>query len=347
MNKTAQAQWPIITIMIPVRNEAKDITRLLDQLYDQDYPRDCLEIIVCDANSSDGTQARVINFKKTHQDINLLMLENPRLLSSAGRNLAIRNGRGEYFLLIDGHCHIPSRTLVKDAATIALQYHALVLGRPQPLNPPGISSFQQAVALARTSRLAHSQESMIYSSYEGWCSPISIGVMYHRSLFDQVGYFDEQFDAAEDLEFNYRLEKAGIRCYTSPKLAVCYYPRINFSSLYRQLYRYGYGRAHFIMKYPERATLETFVPAGFVLIHLMLLALSFFRHKLAKVWLLLSFVYGIALAAESIHINIKNKKKYYIKIPAIMATIHIGLGTGFLAGLWRWKRDKNYIIRNL
>jgi len=40
------AQWPLITVMIPVRNEVNNITRLLNQLYDQDYPRDLLEVIV-------------------------------------------------------------------------------------------------------------------------------------------------------------------------------------------------------------------------------------------------------------------------------------------------------------
>ncbi len=344
MSKSAQR--PFITVMIPVRNEAKDITRLLRQLYDQDYPRDRMEVIVCDANSSDGTKECITGFKEAHSDMNLLLLNNPHLLSSAGRNLAIRNGHGEYFLLIDGHCHIPNQSLIKNAVTIALENHALVLGRPQPLDPPGITLFQQAVALARTSRLAHSQESMIYSTYEGWCSPISIGVMYHRSLFDQVGYFDEQFDAAEDLEFNYRLEKAGIRCYTSPKLAVYYYPRKNLINLFWQLYRYGYGRAHFIVKYPERATLETFIPTVFVLFNLILLVLSPFRHFFKKVWILSFFTYSTALAANSIQINLKNKKKYYIKIPFIVATIHIGLGTGFLAGIWRWRREKGYSNRN-
>jgi glycosyltransferase involved in cell wall biosynthesis len=332
--------------MIPVRNEANGITRLLSELYDQDYPRDQMEVIVCDANSSDATLKCITSFKEAHSDMNLRILNNPRLLSSAGRNLAIRNGRGEYFLLIDGHCHIPSRSLIKNAATIALENQAHVVGRPQPLNPPGITSFQQAVALARTSRLAHSQESMIYSTYEGWCSPISIGVMYHKSLFDQVGYFDEQFDAAEDLEFNYRLEKAGIRCYTSPKLAVYYYPRKDFINLFRQLYRYGYGRAHFILKYPERATLETYVPAAFVLFHFIMFVLSPFKHLFARAWLLSSFIYSSALVADSIKINLKNRKHFYIKMPFIVATIHIGLGTGFLMGLWRWRRNESQSIRN-
>ena len=43
---------------------------------------------------------------------------------------------------------------------------------------------------------------------------MSSGFAYDREVFDRVGYFDETFDAAEDVEFHHRLKGAGIEAYT-------------------------------------------------------------------------------------------------------------------------------------
>ena len=59
--------------------------------------------------------------------------------------------------------------------------------------------------------------------------------MYVRSVFDKVGYFDEEFDACEDVDFNYRVHKAGLKALISPKLKVCYYPRSSLGGLFKQL----------------------------------------------------------------------------------------------------------------
>lgn len=324
---------PRVTVMVPVRNEARFIEGTLEQLYHQDYPRDALEVIVADGCSDDGTPAIVRGFAERHPDFDLKVLDNPKRLSSAARNLAVRHGRGEYFLLIDGHVHIPSTQLVSDAVDLAQRQGARVLGRPQPLNPPHTGPFQQAVALARQSPLAHSGESFIYSGYEGWCSPLSIGTMYHRSVFSEVGLFDEAFDAAEDVEFNYRAEQQGLRCYTSPKLAVHYYPRSDLRGLFRQLKRYGYGRARFLGKHPQRLTLETLVPPGFVLTLASLLLLApFWLPAAVGLGGLLALYVGVLLG-EGVRLNLRTGRRFLLQVPAIIATIHFGLGVGFLSGL--------------
>ncbi len=44
-----------VTVIIPCRNEEKSLPALLDDISDQDYPDDLLEVIVIDDNSSDNT----------------------------------------------------------------------------------------------------------------------------------------------------------------------------------------------------------------------------------------------------------------------------------------------------
>jgi succinoglycan biosynthesis protein ExoA len=330
---------PRVTIMLPVRNEAQHIETTLRQLYEQSYPRDRFEVIVADGMSDDATAEIVRQFAGTHPDFALRLVSNRKRVSSAGRNLAVAHGTGSYYLLVDGHVFIPTRNLVADMVSAALVHGAQVLGRPQPLSPPDIGEFQRFVALARQSPLAHSGESFIYSEFEGWTSPISIGVMYRRDVFDVVGKFDESFDAAEDLEFNYRVERAGIRCFTSSRFAVYYYPRASFRELCRQMRRYGYGRAAFVFKHPERFRPETIVPAGFVVTVAGLLGVGAFWRPGWTALAALLLIYASILTAEGFRLARIRGASFSWRLPAIIACVHVGLGVGFLNGSGRKLRE--------
>ena len=106
---------------------------------------------------------------------------------------------------------------------------------------------------------------LIYSDYEGYVSPVSHGAIYKREVFQKVGYLDETFDACEDLEFNYRIELAGLKTSMSPSIEIKYYPRECLGTLYRQMLRYGYGRFKFLKKHPKSISINTLIPSIFVL----------------------------------------------------------------------------------
>lgn len=329
---------PFITITIPVRNESRFIHDTLLQLINQDYPSEFFEIIVSDGMSDDGTREIVQDLAQKHQ--NILLMDNTKRLSSAGRNVGFKSGRGDYFLVVDGHCYIPDNQLLRNVADCFEKSGADCLGRPQPLDPPGLTDFQKSVALARASRLGHGGDSLIFGEYEGFASPVSNGAAYKREVFEQVGYVDEDFDAAEDVEFNYRVEQAGFKCYTSPKLTIRYYPRENLKGLFRQMTRYGKGRRKFTSKHPQALTLNQLVPVAFTA-GLLCLLCSLFLYLFTGVYLPLIltalpyFLYLVLVVAEAIRIAFKCGVKYAVPIPAIIFVIHFGLGWGFAKQLLR------------
>src|SRR6266700_3430513 len=59
-------QTPFITVMLPVRNEAANIERVLRRLADQDYDVARFEVIVADGCSTDATVASA--FKRSGAD---------------------------------------------------------------------------------------------------------------------------------------------------------------------------------------------------------------------------------------------------------------------------------------
>ncbi|MCE1226584.1 MAG: glycosyltransferase family 2 protein [Geobacteraceae bacterium] len=325
---------PFLTIVMPVRNESRFIKDTIFQLLLQDYPVDRFEIIVADGMSDDTTRAIVTEIAEQHLQVRLL--DNPARRSSAGRNVGFRNGKGDIFLVVDGHCYIPDDQLLKNTVQCFEKSNADCLGRPQPLDPPGLTEFQKAVALARASKLGHGGDSLIFGKYEGFASPVSNGATYRKEVFEKVGYLDEAFDAAEDVEFNYRVEQAGCTCYTSPQLTVRYYPRENLKGLFRQMTRYGMGRRRFTRKHPAAISLNQLVPPCFVVGLLLLIILGFmalFLDVLHLPVLLLSALYGfyaVLVTVESFRIAAQNSWQYARWLPFIFFTVHFGLGWGFV-----------------
>lgn len=351
-------ELPFITIIMPVRNEEKFISSTMEQLVLQDYPKDRFEIIIADGMSKDQTRMIVQEISMRHPNVRLL--DNPGLLPSSGRNVGFKNGKGDIFLVIDGHCYIPDKYLSRNIVECFNKSKVFCLGRPQPLDPPGIDDFQKAVSLARASKFGHSGNSLIYSNYEGYISPVSNGAIYKREIFEKIGYLDENFDACEDVEFNYRVEKAGFKAYMSPSLTVKYYPRENLKGLFRQMKRYGMGRFKFINKHPEAVSFNMLIPPIFVLglvaftafglyfsfSFLISLSQLPFVNLTAGILSLIYGVYVILVLGESLSICLKQGLRFLKYLLPIFFTIHFGIGFGFLTEMLRvfFRRSKSASI---
>lgn len=325
-----------LSVVIPVRNEERFIRDTLRGLLEQDYPRARFEILVVDGMSTDATR-EIVNLVAAENPGNIIKLfENPKKLSSAGRNVGVRNSGGRVIAVIDGHVSIKSRSLFRDIEGAFERSGALCLGRPAPLDPsvtPGTRGY--LIAKARKSPLGHSGASYIYSDFEGMIDPLSSGFAYDRSVFEKVGYFDESFDAAEDVEFHQRLKLAGIMAYTSPELSIPYFPRDNLKGLLRQMRRYGLGRFRLCRKFPSALSPETMIPPSFVAGLLGLAALGAFAplslpfNALAAMYLF----YLLAITVEGMRVAGPGRRGEAPYIAAALATVHLGLGIGFITGL--------------
>ena len=322
---------PVITIIVPVRNEERFIRNTLSQLVDQDYPSDQYEIIVVDGVSDDKTATIAEECSRCWPSPKIRVLTNAKKLSSSARNIGVRAAAGRYLLIIDGHVHIPTRSLLSDMAEVLKKGRFEILGRPQYLTPPGLTRFQEVVAGVRASKIGHSGESHIYSAEERIVSPTSVAILYSHKIFPEIGYFDETFDAAEDLEFNHRLDIAGYECWISPKFEVTYYPRDRLRGLFKQMQRYGDGRARFYLKYPQRLRLNAVVPALFLLTIAALVIMSITLPLFARLLFILLGAYAIL----AMYFGLQNCKKHWttwIYILPVSLTIHLGLGWGLLKG---------------
>jgi glycosyltransferase involved in cell wall biosynthesis len=322
---------PFITIVIPVRNEEAHLGAVLQSLLDQEYPQDRFEIFVADGNSVDRT-ARIVEKIANDSTVRVKVLPNPLQLSSAGRNVGVRHSAGELVFFIDGHCHIPSKTLLRDAAKLFETTGADCLCRPQPLQFHENSLFQKGVAQARATALGHGRDSTIFDlSYEGPVNPSSAGALYRRSVFDRVGLYDEGFDAGEDVEFNHRVFKSGLVSFISPRLAIEYQPRKTFGELWRQMMRYGRGRCRLIKKHQDAFSISQIIPAMLLVWLMVGLATSIVSKPFSMIFGFSLAIYAATLLFFSFKIAWRHDIALLLITPAIFVTIHLGLGAGYLA----------------
>ncbi len=329
--RAAEDPLPLISVVIPIRNEERHIAAVLDRLLEQSYPRDRMEIIVADGNSTDRT-AEVV---KGYAASNVFYEPNPAQLSSAGRNVGLRKSRGDIIIFIDGHCEIPSSTLLMDTVEILARTGSDCLARPQPLTVSKSSATQKAIASARASVLGHGTDSTIFdTTYEGPVDPTSSGAVYLRGVFDRIGFYNEAFDACEDVEFNHRIRRAGMKCWISPKLTVIYHPRNSLGQLFRQMMRYGLGRARLAKLHPDAVTFAQLIPAIFVVAVPFGALLSFLFPQLALFYTACLASYLIALLVTGISSVHSLGFQTAMIIVGALIVIHAGLGIGFIKGLF-------------
>ncbi len=332
-----QLKKPMVSVIMPVRNEERFIADTVAQVLDQELDDVELEVLVADGRSDDRTREIVSEIAEQRDDVRLL--DNAKNLSSAARNVGIENAKGEYIVVVDGHCEIPSRTYFKDVMRAFERTGADCLGRPQPLVVDDASHLQKAIAQARNSRLGHHPASYIYSNKELEVPAISVAVAYRRRVFDRIGQFDPAFDACEDCELNYRIDKAGMKCYLIPELSVRYKPRDSLRGLFRQLMRYGRGRVRMFRKHRESFSIASVIPGLFLagltvgpLLCLVFPVLWYLYLGVLAIYVATVLVFSIQIAVSEADPSL------LIWLPLVFVVIHLGSGWGVLVETFTGRR---------
>src|SRR5439155_25541626 len=92
---------PLVTAVIPCRNEARYIGPCLDSLIRCDYPKERLEELVCDGLSEDGTRDVVAGYASRHSFIRLV--DYPPRITPFATNACIREAHGDVIMPMGAH----------------------------------------------------------------------------------------------------------------------------------------------------------------------------------------------------------------------------------------------------
>ncbi|MHB2264594.1 glycosyltransferase family 2 protein [Aliihoeflea sp. PC F10.4] len=235
---------PRVLIVIPCLNEEQHIGPLLSWLLPVAVRLDAL-VVVADGGSTDET--RSIAASAAADDERVVLLENPKRLQSAAINLAVErfaNG-AEYLIRIDAHGGYPPDfcdRLIEDAD--AVDADSVVVS----METSGDGTVQRANAAAQNSRLGTGGSKHRHAAQGQWIDHGHHALM-RISAFRAVGGYDETFSHNEDAELDHRLRAAGFRIWLTGATRMTYYPRVTWTSLFRQYFAYGRGRARNVLKH--------------------------------------------------------------------------------------------------
>jgi len=318
---------PYLSVILSVRNERKMLPRLIDQLLEQNYPVELYEILVVDGRSTDGT-ADLIRRRYSDRRVRVRVLDNPRRTVAAGRNTGIRAASGDAMVFLSGHCTIPSKNLLADTAEILETTGAGCLCRPQPLLAAAETHMGEAIAHARSTRIGRGSAP---PDLAGFLDPPGFAGVFRRIVFEEVGLFDETFDACTGLDFNERARQAGIRAYCDPRLAVHEQPPQKLRSLFAEMFRHGRGTSHWMRKHPECSSVAEIAPLTVLLaLTVAIVAWARLPHGMAAFVTAPLAMVPIAVLLNAMQIGSRHGFRSAWRAPFVFATIYLGQGIGLL-----------------
>lgn len=198
-----------ISVLIPARNEERNIVDCLRSLALQTYPKDLFEVIVLDDHSTDGTAAAVSGFIGGGLRVSCLRMADvaQSAVVSAHKKFAIETGvhasRGELIVTTDADCTFNTGWL----ATLAACYEekgAQFIAAPVRIvarNRSLLSIFQILDFLT----LQGITGAAVYKGFHSMCNGANLA--YSKAAFDAVdGYRDiDAIPSGDDMFLMYKI----------------------------------------------------------------------------------------------------------------------------------------------
>jgi succinoglycan biosynthesis protein ExoA len=321
-------QRPLISVIVPCRNEAGHIERCVRSILDQDIPGGDLEIIVADGLSEDGTADTLRRLAR--EEPRVLVIENPGRIASTGLNAALATARGAVIVRVDGHAELAPDFLRQNLAVLREHPEAWSVGGP--IIHVGRTAMGRAIARAMGHPLGVGNATHRFAHYEGYAEGTAFPAV-RRWVFDRVGGFDETLVRNQDDEFNYRIHRAGGRVFITPRIKYRYFVRERLSQLFRQYFQYGFWRVPVIRKHRRPASLRQLVPSLFLAACVLLSVIGCWR-RTAWLALILPLSYAGVQAVAGLARVSREGWAIALRLPAAIATMHVAYALGLITGVW-------------
>ena len=307
-----------ISVILPVLNEEKYLEDAVNSILSQQYEGK-LEVILALGPSQDKTSE--IAQRLHNVDARVVIVENPTGRTATGLNIAIAAARYSIIVRVDGHANIPNN-YCQLISEILEQTGAVNVGGV--MAAVGNSLFQKSVARAMRSPLGVGASRFHTGGQAGEVDTVYLGAFRKEALL-AVGGFDERFTRAQDWELNFRLRQAGGVVYFDPRLVVTYRPRSTVKALAKQYFEYGRWRRVVSRRHQGTINYRYLAPPFTVITSSLSLLMGWL---ISPVLLLPVLVYALFILLASVRIG--KSMSEIVCLPAILLTMHISWGLGFL-----------------
>jgi GT2 family glycosyltransferase len=190
---------PLVSFVIPVRNDEARLQRCLASITGNEYPRDLIEIIVVDNESTDGSAAAARAF-------GAVVIKSPGTSVAAHRNRGARAALGSIIAFADSD-HEIDRRWIDNAVAVLADANVAATGAAYLTQP--CANWVQQQDDGMRARPAKREDA-------DWLGSGNLAVK--RAAFERIGGFNASLTACEDVDLCNRLRLGGYRIVADPEL---------------------------------------------------------------------------------------------------------------------------------
>ena len=315
----------LLSIIVPVRNEIDYIESTFNSIIQSANDINC-EIIFVDGKSTDGTFEWLKVETEKFKNCSLLINENKFV--NFGFNLAFPKTSGKYIARLDGHTTYPKNYFKNAIKIFSANDQISIIGGPAIHE--GLSWKGKTIANCMMNPFGVGGSSFRTSISEMYVDTVPFAI-YKRSVFNELGLYNEKLIRNQDDEFNYRCRSKGYKILMHPELKTKYFVRENLTDLIKQYYSYGFYKPDVFELVSKGRSWYHFVPSMSIisipfLLYLVSFNMMFFIPFLSYVLMCILVSIGCQDDFKMIFLSI-----------IVFPCLHFSYGIGFIIGFLRVK----------
>lgn len=282
------------SIVIPVFNRPDEIDRLLQSLTFQDDNNPFEVVVVEDGSTNDAKQ--LCESYSNQLEINYYF--KPNSGPGDSRNYGMSKAKGNYFLILDSDCVLPSHYLSTVRKALSASYTDCFGGADAAHE--SFTFFQKVVNAVMTNPFSTGG---VRGRKKGLTrfQPRSFNMGVSKQLFETTGGFGK-IHPGEDPEFVFRAWDLGFKTRFVDGAEVFHERRIRLNSFVKQIYKFGSVRVILNRMHPKYQSKLFLLPSVFTVGWMLLIVLLFISFLLnikspylyfAYLWLSLYLLYSV------------------------------------------------------
>jgi len=305
------------SFIIPVYNRPDEIQELLQSFTELEDHSEYEIVIVEDGSVIPSTE--IIETYKSRLNITYFFKENTGPGDS--RNYGMKHAKGNYFIILDSDCILPSNYLTVVSKSLN-DHYVDCFGGPDAAHK-SFTSLQKAINFSMTSFITTGGIRGNKNSVDTF-QPRSFNMGLSKKAFEASNGFGS-IHPGEDPDLSIRLWELGYKTKLLPDAYVFHKRRISWKKFYKQVYKFGMVRPILNRWHPATKKITYWFPTLFSLGLLVSVGLFFVQVKLGIYAYMLYFIMAFVVALFST----KSVKVALLSLMAI-AVQFIGYGYGFI-----------------
>jgi cellulose synthase/poly-beta-1,6-N-acetylglucosamine synthase-like glycosyltransferase len=271
---------PKVSILVATFNSERTIDECLKAIFELNYPKDFLEVIIVDGCSKDATV-------EIAQKYPVKVVSAP-LNAPAAYNYAMKMVSNDVLGFIDSDAKVEKEWLNKLVTHLGDPQVAGVSGSIETWNTE--NAWARSIGYDLKSRYARLKKYVVRVA--------TMNLLLKKSIIKEVGGFDEKLPSQYDTDLGYRITSKGYKILFEPDAKCYHFNRSTVKAYFRQQLQYGKNTAKLYLKHSELIRGDKITDFGMNIQPFLILAvIAFFLfgipEALRRLWYVSAFILAV------------------------------------------------------